>query len=199
MRKMQIVLAAILALSFVSFRLGAQENPKPDAKKAPTVLKVQATITESEGEKKLLNLPYTFFVKAAEPGASPLPPSWTKVRVGTRIPVATGSEKGTLQFQYIDVGTNIDARAYQADDSRFDLNLNLERSWVEGGEIAPGQKGDSGNAELNNGIFREPIIRQFKTELTLPMRDGQTVQTTQAADPLSGRILTITVTVNVVK
>jgi len=31
------------------------------------------------------------------------------------------------------------------------------------------------------------------------MRDGQTVQTTQAADPLSGRVLTITVTMNVVK
>ena len=199
MRKTQIVLAAILVLSIVPFHLGAQESAKSDGKKVPTVLRVQTTITESEGEKKLLNLPYTFFVKVIEPGPSPLPPSWTKVRVGTRIPVATGSEKGTLQFQYVDVGTNIDARAYQADDSRFDLNLNLERSWVEGGETVPGQKADSGNPELNNGIFREPIIRQFKTELALPMRDGQTVQTTQAADPLNGRVMTITVTVNVVK
>ena len=199
MRRMQIVLAAILALSFLSPRLSAQENAKPDAKKAPTVLKVQATITESEGEKKLLNLPYTFFVRTSESGPGLPPPPWTKVRVGTRIPVATGSDKGTLQFQYIDVGTNIDARAYQGDDARFDLSLNLERSWVEGGETAPGQKADSGNTESNNGIFREPIIRQFKTELTLPMRDGQTLQTTQAADPLNGRVMTITVTVNVVK
>ena len=199
MRKTQIALAAILALSLASFRIGAQENPKSDAKKVPTVLRVQATISESEGEKKVLNLPYIFFVKTLEVVSGPLPPPWTKVRVGTRIPVATGSEKGILQFQYIDVGTNIDARAYQADDARFDLNLNLERSWVEGGVTAPGQKADSANAESSNGIFREPIIRQFKTELTLPMRDGQTVQTTQATDPLNGRVMTITVTVNVVK
>jgi len=31
------------------------------------------------------------------------------------------------------------------------------------------------------------------------MSDGQTIQATQAADPLSGRVLTITVTLNVVK
>jgi len=31
------------------------------------------------------------------------------------------------------------------------------------------------------------------------MHDGQAIQTTQAADPLSGRVLTITVTMNVMK
>jgi hypothetical protein len=77
--------------------------------------------------------------------------------------------------------------------------LNLERSWVEGDVTLPSEKQTATAGELNSGQFREPIIRQFKTELTLTMRDGQTVQTTQAADPLSGRVLTITVTMNVVK
>ncbi|MEI4861508.1 hypothetical protein Q8G41_28375, partial [Klebsiella pneumoniae] len=74
----------------------------------------------------------------------------------------------------------------------------LERSWVEGEvPVSAGTGGSVG--ESNPTQNREPIIRQFKTELTLAMRDGQTIQTTQAADPLSGRVLTITVTMNVVK
>ncbi|HEV2103073.1 MAG TPA: hypothetical protein VGR58_09875 [Candidatus Acidoferrum sp.] len=49
------------------------------------------------------------------------------------------------------------------------------------------------------GQFREPVIRQFKTELAVTMKDGQTVQSTLATDPLSGKVLAINVTMNVVK
>jgi hypothetical protein len=77
--------------------------------------------------------------------------------------------------------------------------LNLERSWVEGDMLVAMEKHSGDSTDPNVSHFKEPIIRQFKTELNLRMRDGQTVQTTQAADPLSGRLLTITVTMNVVK
>jgi len=196
MNKAQFALAALLAFTVVPLHVMAQDKPKPDSRTPVTTLKVQVTFAEHEGEKKLANLPYTFFLKAADLGPSS---PWTKVRMGSRVPVATGTEKGTIQFQYIDVGTNIDARGLAADDGRFDLALNLERSWVEGDVTLPSEKQTTTAGELNSGQFREPIIRQFKTELTLTMRDGQTVQTTQAADPLSGRVLTITVTMNVVK
>jgi hypothetical protein len=43
------------------------------------------------------------------------------------------------------------------------------------------------------------VIRQFRTELALTMKDGQTIQSTVATDPLSGKVLTINVTMNVVK
>jgi hypothetical protein len=88
-------------------------------------------------------------------------------------------------MQYLDVGTNIDARGLADGSGRFTVMLNLERSWIEG--------------DVAVATMKEPIIRQFKTELTLPMKDGQTVQTTQAADPLSARVLTIVATMNVVK
>ena len=117
------------------------------------------------------------------------------MRVGSRVPVYVGKDGG---MQYIDVGTNIDARGFPADEGRFDIYLNLERSWVEGDVLVPAEKSPTA-VDANSGHFKEPIIRQFKTELNLTMRDGQTIQTTQAADPLSGRVLTITVTMNVVK
>lgn len=196
MKKARFALASLLALTVVALHVPAQEKPKPDSKTPVTALKVQVTFAEQEGEKKLANLPYMFYLKAADLGPSS---PWTKVRMGSRVPVATGTEKGSIQFQYIDVGTNIDARGLATDDGRFDIVLNLERSWVEGEVLVPNEKPAEAAVNPNFGQFKEPVIRQFKTELTLTMRDGQTIQTTQAADPLSGRVLTITVTINVVK
>jgi hypothetical protein len=194
MRKAMIAVAALLGLSVITFHLAAQESPKTESKKSVTVLKVQVTFSENEGEKKVANLPYMFFLRAVDPNPTPVP--WSKVRVGSRVPVYVGKDGG---MQYIDVGTNIDARAFPADDGRFDLYLNLERSWVEGDVLLPSEKSPSAAGESNSGHFKEPIIRQFKAELTFAMRDGQAMQTTQAADPLSGRVFTITVTMNVAK
>jgi hypothetical protein len=193
MNKARFALATLLALTFICLQLSAQDKPKPESKTPATTLKVQVTFAEQEGDKKLANLPYTFFLKATDAG--PIPPSWTKVRMGSRVPVYAGKEG----MQYIDVGTNIDARGFTTDDGRFDIVLGLERSWVEGDVLVATERSAGGAVDANSPHFKEPIIRQFKTELTLTMRDGQTVQTTQAADPLSGRVLTITVTMNVVK
>ncbi len=196
MKKLKFALALLLAITVVSFRAIGQENSKSESRKPATTLKVQVTITENEGEKKLSNLPYSFFVKATEASTNGFLGPWTKVRMGSRIPVYIGKEGG---MQYLDVGTNIDARGLASDDGRFDISLNLERSWVEGETLVPMEKVPAAAAEINSGHFKEPIIRQFKTELNLTMRDGQSIQSTQATDPLSGRVITITVTVNVVK
>jgi hypothetical protein len=184
-------LVALASLILLTPRLSAQDKPGSDVKASGATLKLQVTIAEQEGEKKVANLPYTFFVRAGE-SASASP--WTKVRMGSRVPVHAGREG----MQYLDVGTNIDARALAIADARFDLSLNLERSWVEG-EVPVSAEKSGSLGESNPAQNKEPIIRQFKTELTLAMRDGQTIQTTQAADPLSGRVLTITVTMSVVK
>jgi hypothetical protein len=192
MRIARIVLAAVGALAWMCPQLSSQDKPKPDNNAPLTTLKLQVTFAEHEGEKKLASLPYTFFIQASEGHGSP----WTKVRTGSRIPVYAGKDGG---MQYIDVGTNIDARGQGSGEGRYDISLLLERSWVEGDVLVPGAKLGGGAPEAAPGQFKEPIIRQFKTELSLGIHDGQTVQTTQAADPLSGRVLTITVTMNVVK
>jgi hypothetical protein len=193
MKKARTLIAALCATGLLCPQLFGQDKPKTDTKLAPTTLKLQVTFAEHEGEKKLASLPYTFFLQAAE--ATALSP-FTKVRTGSRIPVYVGKDPG---MQYMDVGTNIDARGLNSGEGRFDISLLLERSWVEGDVVVPAAKVAGGPAEVSAGPFKEPIIRQFKTELSLAMHDGQTVQTTQAADPLSGRVLTITVTMNVIK
>jgi len=187
------VLLAMLTLAGLYAPLSAQEKSNADAKPSGTTLKVQVTIAEMEGEKKVVSLPYTYFLRAGDGGSgSP----WTKLRTGSRLPVYTGKDSG---MQYLDVGTNIDSRALSANDGRFDVTLNLERSWVEGDVLVPMERASAQTGEAHAGPFREPIIRQFKTELTLAMRDGQTTQSTLATDPLSGKVLSITVTINVAK
>jgi len=47
--------------------------------------------------------------------------------------------------------------------------------------------------------FNEPVIRQFKAELNLIMRDGQTVESTIGTDPSTGRVSKIEVTLIVLK
>jgi hypothetical protein len=189
MRKLRFILA-ITVLTVSAAHLPAQDNPKPDAKAPTATLKLQVTIVEREGDKKVTSLPYTFFLEAGEGGpASP----WMKLRTGSRVPVYAGKD---FSVQYIDVGTSIDARGIATEDGRFGILLNLERSWVEGEVAIPTAKSENANPA---NFFKEPVIRQFKTELSLPMRDGQTTETTQAADPGSGRILSLTVTMNVVK
>jgi hypothetical protein len=163
--------------------LGAQAAPedKPKAEvhgEKFTPLKVQVVWTDYDGDKKVKNLPYIFSVNAGSNNAY----QFAKLRVGSKVPAHTG--KGD-EIQYIDVGTNIDCRALQADAGSFRLELVVERSWVEG-EVAIGE-------------IKEPIIRQFKTEMGVELRDGQSTESTVATDPISGRVSKIEITLSVLK
>ena len=193
MKRVRALLVMSTVLVGILAPLSAQEKSNSDAKPPTATLKVQVTIAETDGEKKVVNLPYSYYLRAGEGGPAA---SLTKLRLGSRIPVYVGKENG---MQYLDVGTSIDSRAYSAENGRFDITLNLERSWVEGDVLVPMEKASAQTTDAHVGPFREPIIRQFKTELTLTMRDGQSTQSTLAADPLSGKIMSITVTINVVK
>ncbi|HEY1472413.1 MAG TPA: hypothetical protein VGF61_25475 [Candidatus Acidoferrum sp.] len=193
MKRARVLLVMWTVLAGFLAPLSAQEKSNANPKPPVATLKVQVTIVEMDGGKKVVNLPYTYYLRAGE--ANPVSP-WTKLRLGSRIPVYVGKDSG---MQYIDVGTNIDSRATTPEPGRFDLSLNLERSWVEGDVLVPMEKPAAQATDANVGPFREPIIRQFKTELNLSMRDGQTTQSTLAADPLSGKVVSITVTINVVK
>ncbi|HEV3419544.1 MAG TPA: hypothetical protein VG075_04520 [Candidatus Acidoferrum sp.] len=192
MKKARIALI-LLTLLTVATTLRAQDKVKSEAKYPVATLKLQVTITETEGEKKIVNLPYAFYLRVGESG--PVTP-YTKVRMGSRVPVYVGKDGG---MQYIDVGTNIDARGFAGEEGRFDINLSLERSWVEGDVAVPMERPTGQPTDARAGQFREPVIRQFRTELALTMKDGQTIQSTVATDPLSGKVLTINVTMNVVK
>jgi hypothetical protein len=149
---------------------------------------VAVTFGEFEGDKKVKSLPYTLVVVA-----DGRPPK-SQLKMGSRVPVYTGKEHG---MQYLDVGSNIDCQAHHTNDNKFDLRLDLDRSWVEGDVSVPVDREASSPA--SSGQFPEPIVRQFRSELSLTLRDGQTVESTFATDPLSGKVFKVEVGLTVLK
>ena len=201
MRKAGISLVVLL-FGVLSPFCSAQDKPKADdsqrAEVRTTPVKVQIVFTEFEGDKKVKSLPYTLYINAPDaPEWKSAGSGFVKLRVGSRVPIYTGGNTGSMT--YLDVGTNIDARSAYAGDGRLLIYLNIERSWVEGGVSVPVAKSDGSAAETSSSHFQEPIIRNFRSELDLKLREGQSVESTMATDPIGGKVFKVDVSFTMVK
>jgi hypothetical protein len=193
------VIHGILLLCLLVLATPAQPQDKPtkeepksaDVRSDGPQLRVQIVFSEYEGDKKIKSLPYTLLVRPE--GDTP----WSKIRMGSRVPVYLGNERGSMQ--YFDVGTNIDCRANVVQDGRYRLLMILERSWVEGEVLIPIENRAGPSGDLNASQFREPIIRQFRSDNNVTLRDGQTMETNLATDPVSGKVVKLEVSISVVK
>jgi len=122
--------------------------------------------------------PYTFTALAGDSNTKVLqkPQLWAldnekaTLKVGDRIPIATGSfgtSGGTqgfgalvnTQFQYIDVGVNIDITPHIHSDREVTLKMTLEISSVTGTQ--------------NIGGINQPTIGQRRIDLESRLRDGE--------------------------
>jgi len=197
MRTGGIQVASLLLLGVLSPVVQAQDKPKPiDAPKAEvqtTPIKVQIVLTEFEGDKKTKSLPYIIYMNS--PDGNELKPAWVKFRIGSRLPIYVGKN----EMQYVDVGTNVDARSAHTQNGHVLLQMILERSWVEGEVSVPVTKSDASPSDPSGGHFQEPIIRGFKSELDLKLREGQPVESTVATDPISGKVMKVEISFSVVK
>ena len=165
----------------------SSQDAKPETANAVVPLKVTVVFNEYDGEKKLSSLPYTLFLKAAEEHKD----YFGTVRMGVRVPIWTGGKDSAIQYQ--DVGSNIDCEARATRDDRYLLDLRLERSSIYTTKEEPSvdQKSDQQP--------HQPLLRTFRANLAVMLRDGQTTQSTVATDPLNGHIVKVDVTLNVVK
>ena len=187
--KLYRVLTVVFLGAALAFSGFAQEKPKAEGGEKPsenrktiTPLRVQVVFNEFDGEKKISSLPYTLLVNSDVNGPM------ASIRMGLRIPVHTG---GSGAMTYLDMGTNIDGRSERQEDGRFLLSLSVERSSA----YSP-----QGNMPDTKAISADsPVIQQFRSQLNLLVRDGQTIQTTVSTDPVTGRVIKVDVTVNIVK
>jgi hypothetical protein len=115
--------------------------------------------------------------------------------MGLRVPIDISGGQGNKQVQYQDVGTNLDGHADKTDDGRFLLKLNVEKSSI----YTPGESQKAASAGGNELSASQPIVQQFRTQVNLLIRDGQTIQSTVATDPVSGHVTKVDVTLNVIK
>jgi hypothetical protein len=201
----RITLAALALFSFLVSGplMPAQEKPQKEESNSAGVrqdgpqARVQIVFTEYDGEKKIKSLPYTLVARVGLDGKDG---PWSKIRMGSRVPVVTGGGTGGLpfQYQYIDVGTNIDCTASAVPDGRYRLSLTMERSWPES-ENASEAKSSPSDPDSRAGGFHQPIIRQFRSDSSVTLKEGQTVETNVATDPVSGKVIKLEVSLNLVK
>jgi len=189
MMRYKFAVAMVLAgtLAFPGF---AQEKPKSDGgeklaemQRVITPLRVQVVFNEFDGEKKISSLPYTLLVNANTGGPV------ASIRMGLRVPINTGGTSAGMT--YLDMGTNIDGRAEIREDGRFLLSLSVERSSA----YSPQRN----LPDIRPAGSDNPVIQTFRSQLNLLVRDGQTIPTTVSTDPVTGRVIKVDVTVNVVK
>lgn len=147
-------------------------------------LKVLVVITKSQGEKKISSLPYTISVHANGPRVS--------LRMGAEVPYATSqvSEgKPVPSYSYRNVGVSIDTNAASVEGGEFRLDLTVEDTSISTNNQAQG-------APTVSGV---PVFRMFRTNHTILLKDGQTIQLSTATDPVSGEVTRVDVTLTVVK
>jgi hypothetical protein len=156
-------------------RVEAPPDPTMQAEQG-TPLKLQFVISKYQGEKKISSVPYVLSVNANQRRG-------TSLRMGGQVPIPR-ADNGPL---YRDIGMNIDVAAYTATGQAFRVEIALEESSVftseKAGAVASGP----------------PAFRSFKTTNSIVLKDGQTLQVASAADPVSGDVVRVDLTLTVVK
>jgi hypothetical protein len=148
------------------------------------------SLNELEGEKKLNSRHYSINLVSGDR---------QEVKIGTRIPVATGSFPANApsgitsgnsvintQFQYMDIGTHIWCTMKEHSDA-----LELQA----GGEIS---NIDSGPGQETNGLSN-PVVRQIKIVGGTIVVPGKPIVIGSADDPTSKRQFQLEVTVTKLK
>ena len=198
MRTVFIVLACTVALAASG---SAQQKPaagtpapeKPALAVAPpeakplVPVKVQLVLSRFKGEKKVSSLPYVLGVAANER-------VWTNVRMGIEVPIGRKGDPLTPGggISYRSVGTNIDCMADSTAEGPFRVAIRVEDSSV----LAEPSKGTTDSTPIVGDM---PAFRSFKANFTMLLRDGQSTQYSSAVDPVSGEVMKIDVTLNVIK
>jgi type II/III secretion system protein len=184
------LLAILMVCAGAAPASAQQENQSAETAKSekPALLhayRVDFSINEMEDGKKINSRRYSVNLNAGD---------WQKLKIGTRVPVATGSFSGTgketnplvnTQFQYIDVGTNIDCHLDQRGDDFVGLQVRSDFSnFSTPEEQHPSQP-----------ILKQPIIRQIAINGSTLVQPGKTVVIGTVDDPNSNREFQLEATV----
>jgi hypothetical protein len=169
----------------------AEARLKP--KGPPALLRVQIVIARYQGDKKVASLPHALVVTADD--------KKVLLRMGVEVPIAVTSSRNepgatpVTSFQYRNVGTNIDCRAEERGDGLYQLTMGVENS-----SVYTSSQGNASGASAEVAMVGDrPMFRTFNVSLNPVLRDGQSIQTVASTDPVTGEVVKIDVTLNVVK
>jgi hypothetical protein len=175
----------IAALLAFSGSIGAQTSTAPSTSEATSVvLRIQLVISRYAGEKKIGSIPYVLFVPTGVPGQL----GSARIRMGVDTPILTalpGVSGETVQYK--NIGTNIDCmNAKEIPGGRYVFDVSVQNT-----AAVP----DSTAAVKDSA----PLFRRLDATFTPVLRDGQSMQTVASSDPVTGEMVKIDVTLNVVR
>jgi hypothetical protein len=193
MRKVTAMLLLVPAMALGSGLKSAQaqdSTPRTEQEKPVHAYRLDFSLNEREGEKKVNSRHYSINLN--------VPGDRQEVKIGTRVPVATGSFPASspsgsaanpvmnTQFQYLDVGTHIWCFLKEHGD-QLELQAGSEISNI-----------DSGPSPERNGISN-PVVRQIKIAGSTVAVPGKPIVIGSADDPTSNRQFELEVTVTKLK
>jgi len=161
-----------------------EATAKPPAP-APQLVKVSIVVAHYQGEKRTVNLPYVFYAAVGER---------TLVRTGSQIPIPQttikAGEAPVSSFMYQNVGVNIDCAVDVRGSGIYRVLLNIQDSWVSDA---------ANNRPPATGQLAAPVIQSWSFNNIVLLRDGQTLQYATATDKVSGEVVKIDVSLDVIK
>ena len=179
--KARLVMLLGVALLFgyvgAAQEVGKSGDQAKSAELSPThFYRLEYTVREMDGSKMLSKRTYSVGLRADN--------SRREMRTGSRVPVATGSfQPGpggngisplvNTQWQYIDVGVNIDSRAKEEGDA-LGLEVTADMSSIAAGEGA------------SPNMVNNPVIRQVRGSAAVTVALGKPTIVFAADDPASG-------------
>ena len=189
MRRMP--LAVILILVLAAWNAARAQDSAPDATEA-VPLSVEVKISRYQGDELVSSRPYVLATTAYEhPG--PL----ASLSLGGDVPLLTpmrgpagAGEQPPRTVTYQRTRVEIDCTARHVGEGRYEITVVIDETSV-GGENQP--SADSFRAPDT------PFAREFASDNTLVLRDGESRRYLAAADLVSGETIRVDVTLTVLE
>jgi type II secretory pathway component GspD/PulD (secretin) len=144
-------------------------------------VKIDVLLTRVKGTEKVASMPYSVW---AVDGTRAM------LRLGSSVPVPQAVVGGNpanpiTSFSYQEVGVSIDVNVSPQPDGRYRLALVVE-------DTSLGEGMEAGTAKL-------PVIRRYRLDTQVIVRDGQLSEFNVASDKVTGETIRAQVTMTVLK
>jgi len=153
-------------------------NTISEAKKKAGQYRLEFKISELAGEKKLNSRAYVLLLEPHQVG---------KLRIGTRVPITTTEKDKTVQFQYIDLGKNIDSQVISEGEHSVGLHISVEFSALALSERTTPKS----TSQVSRGT---PTVQQLRMDTNATVEPGNPTIVGTLDDPVSNHTFQIEVT-----